>query len=66
MLNYNFKGIKNNATITILNSNGIVVKRFKSYTGETGQINISNLAAGVYVLQAEDGIKKQTIQFIKQ
>ena len=66
MLNYNFKGIKNNATITILNSNGIVVKRYKSSADEAGQINISNLAAGVYLLQVDDGIKKQVIQFIKQ
>ena len=66
MLNYNFKGIKNNATITILNSNGIVVKKYKSFAGETGHINISNLSAGVYLLQVDDGIKKQTVQFIKQ
>ena len=66
ILNYNFNGVKNNATITILNSNGVTIKKYKSFTGETGHINISSLAAGVYLLQIDDGIKKQTVQFIKQ
>jgi hypothetical protein len=66
MLNYNFKGIKSNTTITILNSNGVTVKQYQSSGGETGRINISNLAAGIYLLQVDDGIQKQTIQFIKR
>jgi len=66
ILNYNLKGINNKTTITILNSNGVTVKKYKPFSGETGQINISSLAAGVYILQADDGIRKQTVQFIKQ
>ncbi len=66
ILNYNFKGLKNNSTITIINSNGVVVKKYKSSESEAGQINISDLSAGAYWLQIDDGIKKQTVQFIKQ
>jgi type IX secretion system substrate protein len=66
ILNYNFKGINNKTTITILNSNGVTVRKYQPSAGETGQINISSLSAGVYLLQVDDGIRKQTVQFIKQ
>jgi len=65
-INFYFKGINANSEITILNVNGQVVKRCSSTSVESGQINISDLCSGTYMLQLSDGQTKQSVKFIKQ
>ncbi|MEP6683984.1 MAG: T9SS type A sorting domain-containing protein, partial [Parafilimonas sp.] len=60
------KGMNVNSEIIILNVNGQLVKKCQPSSVESGQINISDLSSGTYILQIGNGQTTQSIKFIKQ
>lgn len=66
ILNFSYTGITGEMQVSIIDSKGVVVKKFVSLNGNSNQINISELAAGAYILQFSDGKIIQSTKFIKQ
>lgn len=54
------------ARLTVMNLNGTVVLAKAVGNGNEFGVDVSHLAAGHYVLQAEAGGRKQTVNFVKE
>jgi hypothetical protein len=65
VINFYTKAMKDKTEVQILNSKGEQVKKLQFLPGESNQINISDIASGVYILQLNDGLKTQSAKFIK-
>jgi len=67
ILNIQFKDIlPENTQFTIYNVAGKKILDVKAQSTEVNQINVSNLSAGVYVLQINNNGTNQTVKFIKK
>jgi ELWxxDGT repeat protein len=60
--------LKNNANLQVCDLNGrtLLTKKTEASPNKTVQINISNLAAGIYILRTETEGKISTIKFVKE
>ncbi|MEP6466038.1 MAG: T9SS type A sorting domain-containing protein [Parafilimonas sp.] len=66
IIHFSCKGMNINNEIIILNANGQLVKKCQPSSAESGEINISDLSSGTYILQISYGETKQSVKFVKQ
>ena len=63
-LNFDFNSDWVGKTISVVNINGAVVSRFQ-LSSRTQKINLSQIASGMYFIEAENGAQKLRVKFIK-
>jgi len=66
IIHFYCKGMNASSEISIITINGELVKKCAPASVQSGQINISELSSGTYILQISNGQIKQSIKFIKQ
>ena len=66
VLHYSLNNMMENMKLTIMNVKDEMVRKVQQPARKEGEINIGNLANGIYILQFSNGIKTFTARFIKQ